>query len=184
MVLLVGGGAAVLLPDGHGREAADILILTLDDPQDPVLARNGGQRGVEIPCQGTQAFHVVPLLQFIHLCKLFTQAGDVLRRGVFNNVGQRQHLQGIADGVDLLHVLGRERVHDHAAAHHIFHQSVPLQLAERLPQGGPGNMKPVGIVGFNDPLARGDLPRDNGFLQHIVGDLTDRTAFHHRLKGQ
>ena len=53
VMLLMSGGTAAFLPDRHGGEAADIFVLPSNDPQNPVLAGNGGQAGMEIPALGT-----------------------------------------------------------------------------------------------------------------------------------
>ena len=180
----MGGGTAVFLLDSHGGETADVLILSLDDPQDAVLAGDGGKAGMEIARQGRKPLDIVLADERVHGGELFPQGSDILGGRVFNNVGQRQHLQGVADGIDLIHILGGEGMHHDTAAHDILDQAVPLQLAERFPQRGTGNMKPVGIFCFDDSLTGGDFPGDNGLFQHIVGNFTDRTTLRHGLKRQ
>ena len=75
-------------------------------------------------------------------------------------------------------------MHDHAAAHDIFHKAVPFQLAQRLSQGRAGNVETIGIIGFHDAFAGGDFSRDDGLLQDFVSDFTNGAALHHWLECQ
>ena len=52
VMLFMGGAAAVFLLDCHGGETADILILSFDDAEDPVLAGDRSQRGMEVTGKG------------------------------------------------------------------------------------------------------------------------------------
>ena len=184
VMFLMGLGQAILLADGHGGEAGDELVLSLDDPQNPVLPAQAGQLPVEGTGDGGQLVKVALVHQLVHFAQAAAQVGNVRRGGVADDGGQGQHLQGVADGVDLLHIRDGEGTHHHAPPQHIFHQTVPLQLPQGLAQGGAADVQALGVVGFHDALACGNLAGDDGVLEHLIGDFTDGPAFHHGLEGQ
>lgn len=72
--------------------------------------------------------------------------------------GKREDFQGIADGIDLVHIINGEGAHHHAPAKHIFHQPIPLQLAQGLPQRRTADVESLGIIRFYNALAGGNFP--------------------------
>ena len=182
MMLRIGVGPAVLLTDGHGGEAADVFILTFNDPQDAVLSGNGSQPGMEVTGDGGEVLHIVLRIQLVHPGKHFPQLGNVFRCSVGDDVRQRQHFQTVADGVDLLHVIGGKGVHDNAPAHDVFYETVPFQLPQGFSQRRAGNVKTIGVICFDDPFTGRNFTGNNGLFQHFVSDFPNGPAFHHRLE--
>ena len=131
-----------------------------------------------------QGFEIFLGLKDIHLGQFIAQGGDIRGSGVIHDGGERQHFEGVADGVDLLDILdGKGADHD-ATAHDIFDKAIAFQLAERFTQGSTADVETVCVIGFDDPLAGGNLTGDDCLFEDIVRDLADRTAFRHRFKGQ
>ena len=183
VVLAVGLQQAILLADGHGGEAGDELVLALNDAQDAVLAADIGQLAVEGAGYGGQRIVVLGLDQLVHLAQLGAQGFQILGGGLLNDGGKGQQFEGVADGVDLLHIGNGEGAHDHAAAQDVLHQAVALQLAQRFAQGGAADVQTIGVIGLDDALAGRNFTGDDGVLEHLVCDFADRAALHHGLKG-
>lgn len=113
------------------------------------------------------------------------------------DVGADDRLDGLADMVDgglaqlghaaggkaldrlarLVHVpdvTGGDRAHDIAALARRFHQVLPLQAQQRIPDRGAADAKLAGQLIHDQPLARRDLPGEQRLTQPLIRDVCQR----------